>query len=106
MRRIFLCFLLMMMFLVPQVTMAASIDTNTPGASAASTIPSVKASGVKANAPVATKSEISSVRWLVHKEDDTTRLRLVFDTTVPVTVNGSLEGESGSRLTIDINGAT
>lgn len=92
--------------LVPQVAMAASIDTNTPEPTAAAAVPSVKPVAGKASANAIAKAEVSNVRWLVHKEDDTTRLRLVFDTTAPVTVDGSLEGDSGSTLTIDIKGAS
>lgn len=54
------------------------------------------------------KVELSSVRWLVHKDavEGTSRLRLVIDATGPVKINSVLSEKSGPQLTIDVNNAT
>jgi N-acetylmuramoyl-L-alanine amidase len=76
----FWCWLLMLV-IVPQVAMAASIHTKN------------------------SNGEISDIRWLMHSDDGNNRLRLVIDTTAPVTVSGNLENGAIPQLVFTLNGA-
>ena len=80
MHRIVLSLLLMLIFMAPQAAMAATVSGTS------------------------SKAELSSVRWLVHKDavEGTSRLRLVIDTTGPVKINSVLSEKSGSQLMIDV----
>ena len=80
-----LSFLLLMVFMAQQVGMAATLSSSDSSA----------------------KAELTSVRWLVHKDavEGTSKLRLVVDTTGPVKVNGALSENGGPQLTIDVKDA-
>jgi len=81
--RIILSWLFVMVIMAPQVSMAATATSN-PSAS------------------------LANVRWQVHKEgaDGSSRLRLVIDTTGPVTVTkGVISGSAAPQLVFEIQNA-
>lgn len=86
MHRIILSVLLLLVFMVPQSAFAA-----------------IKFSSSSSSA----KTELSNVRWMVHKDavEGTSRLRLVIDTTGPVKINSALSENSGPQLMIDVKDA-
>jgi len=97
------------MFLVPQVTLAGSLTTKGPSATS-SVLPAIKENIITNNEdvlPKVDKVELANVRWLVNKDGVTggNILRLVIDTTGPVTVSSKLD-DTNSQVIIDISGAT
>jgi len=78
-----LSFLLLLIFMSQQVGMAAMLNDSVSPA----------------------KAELSSLRWRVSKDavEGTNKLRLVIDTTGPVKINGTLSGNSGTQLIVDVN---
>lgn len=82
MNRILLSLILLMIVMTPQVVMAATLN----------------------NSVSMTRAEFTDVRWLVHKDgaEGTSKLRLVIDTTGPVTVNGLLSWQDIPQLIIDV----
>lgn len=92
-----------MLFLVPQVGMAA-LNDNIPKAITAS---SLKAAASLPQTKLSGNNQLINVRWLVHKDavEGTSKLRLVIDTKDAVRVSSKLDGATGSQLVIDINGA-
>lgn len=94
-----------MVIFVPQMGMAA-LNDSTPDSSpvlAAATLQSVAAP----NRSLSANNQLTNVRWLVHKDavEGTSKLRLVIDTTDPVKVTSNLNGQNGSQIIVDINGA-
>ena len=87
MYRIVLSLFLLMVFMAPQVAVAATLSGNISNSSK--------------------KVELSNVRWLVHNDavEGTSRLRLVIDTTGPVKINSVLSEKSGPQLMIDVKDA-
>lgn len=85
MQRIVLSLLLLMILLVPQTGMAATLSGAVNKAS--------------------TGVELTNVRWSVHKDavEGTSKLRLVIDTTGWVKVNSVLSTTGSPKLTIDVN---
>jgi N-acetylmuramoyl-L-alanine amidase len=104
-RSTFLSLLFLMLFLVPQVGMAA-LNDNRPGAKPAAAITSLKATALS-QTKLSGNNQLINVRWLVHKDavEGTSKLRLVIDTKDAVRVSSKLDGTNGSQLVIDINGA-
>jgi len=100
-RRRFFFFFLLFMFLVPQVTLAGSLNPNVPSGNAP-VLPALQENSMPPIEDVLPKVELANVRWLVNKENN--NLRLVIDTTGPVTVNNTLDGTK-SQVIIDIPGA-
>jgi len=93
--RLFFLFLLMMI-LMSQITLASS-----------PVILATKEDILIHNENVLPRVELANVRWLVNKEGVTggNYLRLVIDTTGPVTVSSKLD-DTSSQIIIDILGAT
>lgn len=98
--------LFLMLFLVPQVGMAA-LDDNAPEAGPAVAASTLKTAAVLPQAKFSGINQLINVRWLVHKDavEGTSKLRLVIDTKDAVRVSSKLDGKTGSKLVIDINGA-
>lgn len=95
------CFLvLFMIFLIPQVTLAGSINPKILRAGS-TTAPIVKKALLTDD--ISPKIELTAVRWLVNQADGNSRarLRLVIDTTGPVTVTHKLD-DTNSQILIDV----
>ncbi|WP_236639343.1 N-acetylmuramoyl-L-alanine amidase [Pelosinus sp. UFO1] len=105
-RSIFLSLLLFMMFFVPQISMAETLDNNVPDASPAASVPILKSAISLPMAGARATNQLNSARWLVHKDavEGTSKLRLVIDTSDPVIVSSTLDG-NGPQLVLDIKGA-
>jgi len=104
-RKLFFLFLLII-FLMPQVTLAKSLHTNIPKASLP-VLPAIIENVITTDENLLPKVELANVRWLVNKDSVTggNNLRLVIDTTGPVQVSSKLD-DTNSQVIIDIPGAT
>jgi len=105
-RRRLLSLFLLIMFLMPQVTLARPSHTNIPSA-VSPVAPIIKETMMTTNEDVLPRVELTNVRWFVNKEGVTggNNLRLVIDTTGPVQVSSKLD-DTNSQVVIDITGAT
>jgi N-acetylmuramoyl-L-alanine amidase len=95
-----------MLFLVPQVGMAA-LNDNILEANPAVAVSTLKTAISLPQTKLLGNNQLTNVRWLVHNDavEGTSKLRLVIDTKDAVRVSSKLDGKTGSQLVIDINGA-
>ncbi|MDF2633631.1 MAG: N-acetylmuramoyl-L-alanine amidase [Pelosinus sp.] len=98
--------LFLMLFLVPQVGMAA-LNDNILEANPAVAVSTLKTAISLPQTKLLGNNQLTNVRWLVHNDavEGTSKLRLVIDTKDAVRVSSKLDGKTGSQLVIDINGA-
>lgn len=101
--RLKFCFLLLLIIsLIPQITLAGSVNTKIVSADSP-VAPIIKKTTMTTNDDMSPKVELANVRWLVSEGDVTGRnhLRLVIDTTGPVKVSSKLD-DTNSQIIIDI----
>ncbi len=102
--RLKFCFLLLFFIcLVPQVTLAGAINTNLLHADS----PILKKFTAPPADEIPPKLELANLRWVINQERENTptRLRLVIDTTGPVTVTNKLD-DTNSLIVLDISEAS
>ena len=105
MRRRFFFLFLLTIFFVPQITLAGSLNTNIP-ITGSPVVPSLTENTIT-NEDVLPSVKLANVRWLVNRDSVTgvNKLRMVIDTTGPVTVSSKLD-DTNSQVIIDITGAS